>query len=71
MGGTHRLGIEDHQSFYPYRFEKHSLSLYYYEKLENEQEFEDKMKFGKTSYLDFLDRIDNRSIKPKEIGTKL
>lgn len=70
MTGSRRLGETPYRST-PYRFEKHSLSLYHYEKLEDEQEFEDKRRFGEISYLDFLDRIDNGTIKPKELGMKL
>jgi hypothetical protein len=45
--------------------------MMFYEKMEEEQEFKDEFKFGKISYLDFLNRVDNGSVKLEELGIKL
>ena len=54
-----------------YSYEKHTLRQLYYEHEEEEQEFEDEMKFGNISYAEFLDRIENGSIKPEQLGIKM
>ncbi|CAG9811153.1 unnamed protein product [Chironomus riparius] len=54
-----------------YSYEKHTLRQLYYEHEEEEQEFEDEMKFGNISYAEFLDRIENGSIKPEQLGIKI
>lgn len=69
--GSRRIGSEDRYRYHPYWFEKHSLSVIYYEKLEETQEFDYQKKFGDLTYLDFLDRLENGSIKHDELKMKL
>lgn len=54
-----------------HKYEKHSLSLLHYEHEEEVEEFVDERRFRNISYVEFLDRIDNGSIKPDNLGLKL
>lgn len=53
-----------------HRFEKHTIKKVKYEYEESKQEFADQERFGNISNVEFLDRIENGSIDPRELATK-
>lgn len=66
--GDKRLGFGLNQR---YRYEKHTTKRIFYEYEEVVKEFQDERKFGNISYTDFLNRIEDGSIKPQQLGDKL
>lgn len=52
-----------------YRFERHTLMMFYYEFVEGFHEFKDELSY-KITYLEFLDRLENGSIKPEELNLR-
>ena len=70
-----RLILDDHQFdwelFGRQRFDRHTLEAVPYEFEEAAREFADERKFGNISYVEFLNRIENGSIKPEELGNKM
>ena len=52
-------------------YEKHTLRRVKYEKEELLHETQDERRFGNISYYEFLDKLENGSIKPEDLGTKM
>lgn len=52
-------------------YEKHTLRRIKYENEEYLNDTQDERRFGNIFYEQFLDRIENFSIKPEELGSKL
>lgn len=52
-------------------YEKHTLRKLMYENEEYLNDTQDERRFGNIYYDQFLDRIENLSIKPEELGLKL
>ncbi|CAG9811156.1 unnamed protein product [Chironomus riparius] len=55
----------------PYYYEKHTLKKSYYEFEEEQQEFVDERKLSSYDYGKFLDKLENGSIKPEDLGIRL
>ncbi|XP_070498386.1 pickpocket protein 19-like [Chironomus tepperi] len=69
-----RLVLDYHKSWQyepRIRYEKHTLIKYKYEFEEAAKEFADERRFGNISYVEFLNRMENGSIKPEELGDKI
>lgn len=51
--------------------EKHTTGIIFLEIPEVGPEFVDEIKYGNISYAEFVDRIENGSIKPEDLGMKM
>jgi len=62
-----RLKLTEVNAYY----EKHTLRRIAYENEEYLNDTQDERRFGNIFYEQFLDKVENLSIKPEELGSKL